>query len=108
VVADCGAWDLAANEIVASLERASNEVAGAIVAPATSGESAKVIERVLISKSNEGGITAIQRSVVVANAAVALWCFEGTRDTLARYVALAEESIDSGRAYEALQGCRGV
>jgi anthranilate phosphoribosyltransferase len=108
VVADCGAWDLAANEIVASLERASNEVAAAIVAPATSGESAKVIERVLISKSNEGGITAIQRSVVVANAAVALWCFEGTRDTLARYVALAEESIDSGRAYEALQGCRGV
>jgi len=108
VVADSGAWDLAAKEIVTSSVLTSNEVASAIVAPATPRESAQVVERVLTSKAGESGVTAIQRSVVIANAAVALWCFEGARDALGRYVALAEESINSGRAYGALQGCRGV
>lgn len=108
VVADSGAWDLKAAELVASSEPTSRAVAAAIVAPATVRESAQVIERVLRSSSGEVGTTAIQRKVVVANAAVALWCFEGTREPLARYVALVEESIDSGRAYMALKGCRGV
>jgi anthranilate phosphoribosyltransferase len=108
VVADSGTWDLTAEEIGVSSVRAPAEVSAALVAPATPRESAQVIERVLVSNASESGITAIQRSVVIANAAVALWCFEGTRDTLECYVGVAQESIDSGRAYGALQGCRGV
>lgn len=108
VVSDSGTWDLRTEEIIPDLELAPSNVVAAISAPSTSCESAKVIERVLTSRTGEVGVTAIQRSIVVANAAVALWCVGGTRDTLARYVALAEESIDSGRAYRALQGCRGV
>jgi anthranilate phosphoribosyltransferase len=108
VVADSGAWDLKAEDIVGSSVPASATVAAAIGAPATLPESARVLERVLTSKGTQGEVGAIQRRVVVANAAVALWCYEGANDPLERYVALAEESIDSGRAYGALQGCRGV
>lgn len=62
----------------------------------TAQEGAKIVCAVL-----EGHGTPAQQSVVVANAAVAMWRYEG-RGSLSEWVEKATNSIESGRAKEAL------
>lgn len=62
----------------------------------TPQESAAIVRAVL-----EGSATAAQECAVVANAAVAMWRYEG-RGSLGEWVEKATESIRSGRAQQAL------
>jgi anthranilate phosphoribosyltransferase len=104
VVADSGAWELDPEDLGMATVLPSE-----IAAPATSAESAMLIEQILRGKSLGGRAERMaQRDVVIANAAVALWSYEGAKRELAHYCAVARESIESGRAYKVLQGCREV
>jgi anthranilate phosphoribosyltransferase len=60
-------------------------------------ESASVVLAVL-----EGRGTKARERVVVANAALSMWCHDG-RTSLHDYVQRAQESIDSGAARRALE-----
>ena len=98
VAAHCGTWELSSHQLQSPLL-----VAEDLTAPATPKESAELIESIL-----SGHSTTPQREVVIANAAVALWCYEDARNDLSHYKAIADESLTSGRAYRVLQGCRGL
>jgi anthranilate phosphoribosyltransferase len=98
VVAHCGTWELSPHQLQSPIL-----VAEDLTAPVTPQESAQLIERILT-----GNATASQRKVVIANAAVAIWCYEGARNDLAHCKAIADESLISGSAYRVLQGCRGL
>ncbi|MFN4896088.1 MAG: anthranilate phosphoribosyltransferase [Pseudomonadota bacterium] len=104
VLAECGVWELAAGDFgVATVQ--PNQIA----APSTLAESAKLIESVLSAESTGTEREyAQQRDVVIANAATALWCFEGANRDLSHYVAVARESLESGKARRVLEGCRSV
>lgn len=104
IVAECGVWELAARDL-----DMAPVLPHEIVAPPTPRESAKLLERVLQPRDS-GGIAGriAPRDVVVANAAVAMWCHEGATRERAHYLAVARDSIESGRAYRVLQGCREV
>jgi anthranilate phosphoribosyltransferase len=67
----------------------------------TPRESAVILQSIL-----EGEATDAQQNVVLANAALAMWQFEGG-GVLVEWVEKARESILSGRAKEALQRSRG-
>jgi anthranilate phosphoribosyltransferase len=98
VVSHCGAWEMAARDV--GSERLSAE---SLASPPTTKESAQLVVRILQGQGN-----AAQMSAVLANAAVALWCYEGATREVAHYRALASDAISSGRAYRVLEGCREV
>jgi len=98
VVADSGTWELLPEQI-SSRQLLVSE----IVAPATPVASARLIEAILCQEASDA-----QTSVVIANVAVALWCYERATKDLAHYLEVAGESIRSGKAYEALKRCREV
>ena len=72
-----------------------------IAAPASALESAKLIEDILSNSSDRA-----KKSCVVANAGAALWFYHGARSNLSEYLAVAEESINSGRALKVLRRCQ--
>ena len=63
----------------------------------TKEEAMKIFDSVLENKS-----TNAQKNVVIANAAFAIQAYEGGKD-ITECVAIARESIESGRAYQALK-----
>ena len=63
----------------------------------TKEEAMKIFDSVLENKS-----TNAQKNVVIANAAFAIQAYEGEKD-ITECVAIARESIESGRAYQALK-----
>jgi anthranilate phosphoribosyltransferase len=64
-------------------------------------ESAKLIEEILGNRSPDG-----PKACVVANAAVAAWCYHENNGDIREYLELARESIDSGRALAVLRRCQ--
>jgi len=72
-----------------------------IAAPASALESAKLIEAILSNSSDRA-----KKSCVVANAGAALWFYHGARSNRSEYLAVAEESINSGRALKVLRRCQ--
>jgi anthranilate phosphoribosyltransferase len=92
VAAHCGGWELAARHF--GLPVASP---ASLEAPSTPREGAMLIND-LLSGRQRGA----KRDVVIANAALAMWCFEGATTPLSDYVSIANESIDSGRALRKL------
>ena len=63
----------------------------------TKEEAMQIFDNVLENKS-----TTAQKNVVIANAAFAIQVYEGGKD-IAECIAIAHESIESGRAYQALK-----
>ena len=63
----------------------------------TKEEAMQIFDNVLENKS-----TTAQKNVVIANAAFAIQVYEGGKD-IAECIAIARESIESGRAYQALK-----
>jgi len=98
VVSHCGTWEVCSHDV--GSDRLTAE---SLASPSTTKESAQLVARIL-----KGQGSASQMSVVCANAAVALWCYEGATKPLSHYVAVANESIISGSAYRVLEGCREV
>ena len=72
-----------------------------IAAPTSAIESAKLIEGILKNSS----VRAL-KSCVVANAGSAIWFYQGARGNLSECLAIAEESINSGRALKVLRRCQ--
>lgn len=96
VVSHCGGWELEARHF--GLPVASPV---SLEAPTTPRESAMVIED-LLSGRERGA----KRDVVVANAALVMWCFDGATKPLTDYVSTANESLDSRGALQKLRGSR--
>lgn len=106
VVSDCGMWELNPRDLGASCV-----LPGDIAAPKTPAESAQLIELLLrdgAKQAREDRRLKAKLDVILANAAVALWCFEGAKRDLDNYLNIARESVESGRAYGVLKGCREV
>lgn len=98
VLAHCGSWEFHPEHLGVSRIDPRD-----IAAPATPRESAQLIESVLNGSAHE-----VHRQVVVTNAALALWCYEGAEREIGHYRAVANEAIDSGKAYNVLKACREV
>jgi anthranilate phosphoribosyltransferase len=106
IVSDGGMWELNPQAL-----GASRVLPGDISAPKTPAESAKLIELLLkegAKRAVEDRALKAKLAVVLANSAVALWCFEGAKRELVHYLDIVRESVESGRAYGVLKGSREV
>jgi anthranilate phosphoribosyltransferase len=104
VVSDSGTWEFTPRSFGMAIVLPRE-----IAAPATPRESAMLVEQILRGAGGGQRTERMpQRDVVIANAAVALRCYEGATRELVHYIEVARESIESGRAYRVLQGCREV
>jgi anthranilate phosphoribosyltransferase len=65
-------------------------------------ESAALVTTIL-----QGRASSAQENVTCANAALAMWSYEG-KGELAQYIEKARESVRSGRAFEALRRSQEV
>jgi anthranilate phosphoribosyltransferase len=96
IVSSSGSFDLRPGDFSSPILSPSQ-----IAAPASTLESAKLIEDILSNSSDRA-----KKSCVVANAGAALWFYHGAKSNLSEYVAAAEESINSERALRVLRRCQ--
>jgi anthranilate phosphoribosyltransferase len=108
IVTDLGACELDPKVFTDILGDCGGISSRDIRAYSDNADNAKLVERIL--KGEERGA---RRAVVLANAGVAIWCRSSPKGAthldvqrLPECLALALESLDSGRAYAALNGCR--
>ena len=112
IVANCGSCELEPDLFLRGAGRSEQSLTkelsasirlDQIAAPHSIRENAVLVESILSrSASSE------QTQVVIANAAVAIWCFNGMKASLSECIAKATESIDSGAALKILNRSREI